>query len=893
MIRLVRGLKAGQSRWRSFAGLVASLVLGFGACSDLGPIFDLRVASPAVGLCDPDFAQRPVGVICPGDKKVMTPSNQAISDPADIGGARLGFTARLMDMAISADGRLLATVDALSTVRLYDATQDLASQAPRTLDGAGPRASYLGLAFNASGSELAVSEANRLRILDTNDLHTVAEFSPSSAPPLNSRTTGVTFDPNADSGDNLYLALDHANQIGFIDRTGPSVNQTWHPSGVAPLGLAVSKAQNGRPDRVFVANWGGRAAVDGDATAPSDGTPVVIDARGIASTGTVTVVDAEPPYTSWDIAVALHPSIIKITPDNNWAAVVNSNSDSVTFINTDDPDGTITPDDSPKVISVADSELGAGLSPTSLAFSPNDGGRYLYVALGGLNAIAVLQNRTPGAVNYSFQGYIPADWFPLAVEASANGRALYVANAKGLRGRWYGESPADGTLDQLPSATADGADLPAWTRMVRRANKPFSDTAPPVDSPADLSKLGIKYAFLIIKENQCYDSILGDMSTVFSDDSDGDNSRVQYGCNTPDYGGVGCISPNHHKLARTFVNLDNYYTVGAVSADAHHWLTQAASTDYSERSMSMWKFGPGRSYPYAGDDPLVFASTGFIWNQVSAAGGTVDIFGEYMNASGTLNVRTTDSAMWHGGPSYPGFSLTFKDNDRATTFINWFGSAVASPPFGDAGRIHLVILWLPRDHTGGFPPNGMVADNDQALGRIVEAISASPIWPRSAIFVTEDDAQLGLDHVDVHRTICLVASPYARRGYVEHTQYNHTSILATIEELLSIPAMNKFDKSALPMRSVFLTSADTAPYQHVEPNIATASVNPPLSSLKGAARLAALEESTWNLSKPDSFPEGRLRQIRWHQAKGWNKPYPGIRHSPNCPNEGGHTEDDD
>jgi hypothetical protein len=480
------------------------------------------------------------------------------------------------------------------------------------------------------------------------------------------------------------------------------------------------------------------------------------------------------------------------------------------------------------------------------------------------------------------------------VEVAADGKKLYVANAKGLRGRWYRESPADGTLDQLPSATADAADLAMWTNSVRQANRPFRKTRPPAESPSDLSKLGIKYAFLIIKENQCYDSILGDMRTVFSDDSDGDIGRVHYGCDTQDYSGVRCISPNHHKLARTFANLDNYYTAGAVSADTHHWLTQATSTDYAERSMSMWRSGPGRrSYPYAGDDPLVFAATGFIWNQVSSAGGTVDIFGEYVNSRGALNVRTTDSSMWHTGPSYPGFDLTFMDNDRATTFINWFNTAVSGPPFGDAGRAHLVILWLPRDHTGGFPPNGMVADNDQALGRIVEAISNSSIWRRSAIFVTEDDAQLGVDHVDVHRTICLVASPYARRTYVEHTQYNHTSILATIEELLSIPAMNKFDKSALPMRSVFLTAADPAPYLHVEPNIATAALNPPFRSLKGAARLAALEEAKWDMSKPDAFPEARLRRIRWHQAKGWDAPYPGIRHSPRCPNDDGHDDDDD
>jgi hypothetical protein len=179
----------------------------------------------------------------------------------------------------------------------------------------------------------------------------------------------------------------------------------------------------------------------------------------------------------------------------------------------------------------------------------------------------------------------------------------------------------------------------------------------------------------------------------------------------------------------------------------------------------------------------------------------------------------------------------------------------------------------------------MVADNDLALGRIVDAISHSYYWPKSAIFVTEDDAQDGVDHVDGHRTLCLVISPFARRHVVDGTHYNHTSIVRSVEDLLGLPPMTKFDAAALPMRSVFVTQPDLTPYDSVPNTVSVFDVSPPLRALAGAPRQAAAASAAMNFSVPDAAPEDSLNRILWHSARGWSSPYPLVRHRPECPPE--------
>jgi hypothetical protein len=228
---------------------------------------------------------------------------------------------------------------------------------------------------------------------------------------------------------------------------------------------------------------------------------------------------------------------------------------------------------------------------------------------------------------------------------------------------------------------------------------------------------------------------------------------------------------------------------------------------------------------------------------------------------------------------YPGFDLRIPDTFRARVFRDTF-TAEPAP--------NLCIIQLPCDHTLGVTPglptpSAMVADNDLAVGQIVETISRSAAWPKSVIFIVEDDSQAGVDHVDGHRTVCLVASPFARRGTVDSTQYNQLSVVRTIEELLGLPPMNKFDASARPMRSLFTAAADPSPYRALPAIISTSELVPALEELAGNDEEAAIASLVMDFSTPDAVPSDRLNEILWHVARGWDTPYPRVPHGPGCP----------
>jgi hypothetical protein len=231
-------------------------------------------------------------------------------------------------------------------------------------------------------------------------------------------------------------------------------------------------------------------------------------------------------------------------------------------------------------------------------------------------------------------------------------------------------------------------------------------------------------------------------------------------------------------------------------------------------------------------------------------------------------------------PNYPGWALNIPDVLRARLFTERLAQYQVN------GNLpNLVIIYLPEDHTAGLSPGyptpaAMVADNDLATGRVVEAITKSSYWSTSAIFITEDDAQDGVDHVDGHRTLCFVVSPYARRGDLDSTQYNHTSVLRSIEEILGLPPMNKFDAAALPMRSAFATMVNTAGFTAFPNTTPLDTLNPAAAALKGPARRATLASLGMDFSHPDAAPERKLNEILWHAARGWHTPYPGVNRLP-------------
>ncbi|HTD68103.1 MAG TPA: alkaline phosphatase family protein, partial [Candidatus Limnocylindria bacterium] len=397
-----------------------------------------------------------------------------------------------------------------------------------------------------------------------------------------------------------------------------------------------------------------------------------------------------------------------------------------------------------------------------------------------------------------------------------------------------------------------------------------------------------KHVVYIIKENRTYDQVLGDERR-----GNGDPSLCIFGAK---------ITPNQHQLVRDFVLLDNTYCSGILSADGHQWSTTAFSTDYMEKSFA----GFPRSYPDGmGEDEadaLAYSPGGFIWDNVLAQGKTLRNYGEFAEPKvkwrsgkkGTPDFlscyRTwkgeSNSVIFASEPmiesirpnqptNYVGWEMNVPDQYRADFFLREFREFEARGEFPN-----LTIICLPNDHTSGTSagsptPAACVADNDLAFGRIVEAISKSKFWKETAIFAIEDDPQSGWDHVSGYRTTAYCISPYTKRGEVIRTQYNTTSMLRTMEQILGLPPMNQFDATATPMFDCFTDVPNFTPFTALPSNVPLDQMNPdPKKISDPLLRKNALASAKLNFRKVDACPEDVLNRILWHAMKGSAAPYP-------------------
>lgn len=649
----------------------------------------------------------------------------------------------------------------------------------------------------------------------------------------------------------------------------------------APFGAVL----NSTGTVAYITNWGGRMPSISDLTAPTglqpDSDRVVVDERGIASTGTVSRIDLLSGAVTHQVPAGLHPTAIVWDQSHNRLYVSNGNEDSVSVI------------DTLRQLVVRTISLQAfpqkvkGISPTALAISA-DGGR-LYVACGSLNAIAVIDT-----ANGTIEGSIPTAWYPNDLSLSTDGKYLAVSTLLGVGSGWRDEPrkryvheyrgsvsvipiPNAGQLASYTTAVAENNHLTLSGHQPTTAVERKPTAIPQRSGEPSL----IKHVVYVIKENRTYDQVFGDIEK-----GNGDPSLVMFGKS---------VTPNQHELAEQFVLFDNFYANGGDSGDGHQWLTQANETDYV-----LWPGYVGRSYPFDGTDPIAYASGGFIWDAALRAGKTVRVFGEFaarLNESSEKQ-RSELLERWRKGDdftrdwsieaplkplntilakNYPSYSTAIPDVVRAQIFIaelrKW-EKADQMP--------NLVILQLPSNHTrgtspGASTPKAMIADNDLALGQIVEALTKTPFWEKMAIFVVEDDAQNGVDHVDGHRTVALVVSPYARRRYVDSTFYAQTSMLKTIELILGLPSLSLFDLIANPMTASFVNEPDSSGYVALMPDQSLFETNPSLDSLRGAARKAALDSLAMRFDVPDAAPSDRLNRILWHNARGWKTSYPGIK----------------
>jgi DNA-binding beta-propeller fold protein YncE len=566
-----------------------------------------------------------------------------------------------------------------------------------------------------------------------------------------------------------------------------------------------------------------------------------------------------------------HPTEMVLSPDARRLFVACANSNTVTIL--DSQTG--------KPLEMVSSSLypraPVGSTPNSLALSTD--GRVLLVANADNNNLAMFNVGTPGKAHSL--GYIPVGWYPTAVRFGRGDNRIYVTNGKGIssqanpQGPNPGRSPPKTVLQYIGGlfrGTLGIIDAPSPAQMADYTKRAFAcsplsaDQAPPTamrdaDNPIP-AKVGdaspIKYCIYIIKENRTYDQVLGDMP-----EGNGDPNL----CLFPKR-----VTPNHHALARDFVLLDNFYVESEVSADGHEWSMAAYATDFVERTwpLSYRPRGGKLGYPSEGNKTIAESSGGYLWDRAQEAGISFRSYGEFIHnpaqpgQPATTRVKTLEG---HFDQYFWSFDLDYPDQKRADRFLEEFRE------FETNGNLpRLIILRLPNDHTAGTSlgkktPIAMVADNDLALGRVVEAVSTSRFWKETAIFVVEDDAQNGSDHVDAHRTIALVMSPYCKRSHVDSTMYSTSSMLRTIELILGLPPMSQFDAAATPMYASFTGKVDYTPYRHLPANVDLNEVNK--HNAYGAAASAKLD-----LAKEDAADDLLLNEIIWKSIRGADSPMP-------------------
>ena len=749
---------------------------------------------------------------------------------------------RPLGMAATPDGRYLVISNngqgVQSLVLVDTSTHKVIQAIPYTT----PEALFLGVVVTPDGRRVYASAGgnNKIRVYDF-DGRALAEREPITLADPKARIypAGLAVSPD---GTMLYVALNLENAVAFVEtatgrvRTRVSLAPPARADDIGALPYALALIG----PKLYVSEWNG---------------------------GGVTVIDTGQGTLLRRVPTGGHASGLASSPDGARLYVANATSDTVSVIDTSTDTVTATVDLSPYP--------GApmGSMPNAVAVSPD--GKTLYVANGGNNDVAVVDTGS-----LAIRGLIPTAWFPSALLLSRDGRLLYVGNMKGLgagpnpRGpnpeqplpaQQYVANMARGTLSVID--VPDGATLARYTAQVVK-NNGFDETrkvlvrtpgeAPPHAVPRRVGDPSlVRHVVYIIKENRTYDQVLGDLPQ-----GDGDPGLVLFGRG---------VTPNHHALAETFVLFDNCYADAEVSADGHSWTTAAVATDYVQKMWPANYSGRNRAYDFAGGSSAPAPRAGYLWEQAARAGITYRVYGEF-SAFGSKPPNVTPAPFANGlarhlSPTYAGYDLSITDQSRVDAWQAEFDEFVRR------GAVPaLMIVWLPNDHTAatrpGFPtPKAMVADNDLALGRIVEAVSRSPVWRETAIFVIEDDAQNGPDHVDAHRTVCLVASPYAARGLVDHAVYSTVSMLRTIELILGLAPMSQFDTAATPMLAAFTDAAAPAPYAALRPR-------QPLNELNRQTAYRARDAVAMALDRPDEADEQLLNTILWHAIKGPRTPMP-------------------
>lgn len=714
-------------------------------------------------------------------------------------------------------------------------------------------AAFVGLTFDASGRHLYASGGNRDLVYVYDWQNGLATLSDSIV--LEARTprqNGLRYPAGialSADGRLLYVAENLSDSLAVVDLASRRVVQRV-AAGRYPYGVVV--AADGS---VFASAWAN------------------LTVRRWRRVG-----DRLEPVAV--IPVARHPSAMLLNADGSRLFVASASTDRISVVDTRT---------NARITELTDTIAragGEGSTPIALLLTAD--GTHLYVAEADNNAVAEFElsattaGRSVAVTQDRLLGRIPVEWYPSAL--GLRGDTLLVANAKGrgtapngTNGPGPGRPTVDtaytlgqlrGTLSVVPLR---GVDLAATSRRVARANG--WDSLASLRTGAGAGKYPpFEHVIYIIKENRTYDQVFGDLRQA-----DGDTSLLFFGRS---------VSPNHHALAERFGIFDRFFVNAEVSADGHNWTTGAYTTDYVQKTVPLNYGGKGRTSDYegtnrgkrpeAGEDASEPAN-GYLWDLAKRRGITFRNFGEFVDdegkgdpAKGYRGLKPFLDA--HTDSAYAGWDLEIPDQRRADEWIKSLAG------FVQAGQMPaLQILRLPNDHTrgaaaGALTPRAYMADNDLALGRLVEALSKSPFWKNTIVFVLEDDAQNGPDHVDSHRSPLLIISAY-NRAQVWHRFGNTTDVIATVEEILSLDHLSQFDAFGRPYRGIFAARPDLSPYAALTPETPLTERNP--ATGRGARASARLD-----FRAEDRVDDDVFNRILWEAIKGEERPYPSALRRP-------------
>ncbi|MFZ0816202.1 MAG: bifunctional YncE family protein/alkaline phosphatase family protein [Candidatus Sulfotelmatobacter sp.] len=838
-------------------------------------------------------------------------------------------------------------------VEVFDINTGVVIQNYIPAGGNDPSGSYSGIAYSADGTHLVFSQdSSNVTIANVNAKGLLSDNAQISVPPNNSFIACFPNSPPAayanpcgsfyssftsypggvavsQDGTSAYALLNQNDTLTQIDLA--TLQQgTQIRVGNAPHSILISK--NGTT--AYVSNEGGRAATEADFQINSAGTEIVADpVVGAAITGTVSVVDLPSMSVTANVPTGLHPTGMAFY--GQYLLVANTYSDTISVINTATNEVAWTIN---LVLPIAVPGLGSayGAAPNSIAVDARAG--VAYVALYNANAIGVV-DLSKGATK-PVLGMIPVAYAPSSVVLDAASNVLLIANDKGIGAResfecdhgvcGYNTHQDNGTVSIVPvpnsttlaTMTTDVYDYNHWNRV---ANIESASNGNPHATPVAIpDRIGapslIRHVFMIIRENRTYDQVLGDVAA-----GNGDASLAVFGDGSA--AGGTPVTPNVHALVTRFPLLDNFYDPSRQSADGHQWIMEGMAPYADDIQSPDWV----RSYPGGNaGDALAYQNKGFLFSEAAAAGLPVKIYGEYvendtfLQPNGSTNEPSwsqffADSQCFEGGPgcaapgtagektlyyqntvqaqsslpavynhlikNFPQFDLGIPDQFRVDLWLQDFNNDVK------AGTVpSLSLLWVMCDHTGGPPDsNAEQADNDLAVGRIIDYISHSNVWSSSAIFVEEDDAQNGVDHIDGHRSPGYVVSPYTvQYGVADHTYYSQVNMTRTIEQILGLPPMNQFDLTASPMRTDFTNtppSDNFLPWTHVPNQVpltegvtasaADATGSPAVKALRAGWLQKKTQIFAGKLTKPDSEDPDTVNHLNWYMSTGFTRPYPG------------------